>query len=86
MRKIIEEQIKVSRPIVTQDAKERIESKLISSLLSEKEILITYYEAGYILTSYMTVIDIDPMKQEVICNDAFYHKNTFKFINIIDVE
>lgn len=33
IRKIMEERMKVSRPIVTQDAPERIESKLITSLL-----------------------------------------------------
>ncbi|KEK24013.1 YolD-like family protein [Bacillus gaemokensis] len=86
IRKIIEEKTKVSRLIVTEDAKERIESKLISSLLSEEEILITYYEDGYVLTSYMTVINIDPIKQDVTCTDAFYQKSTFKFNDIIDVK
>ncbi|MEH6979912.1 YolD-like family protein, partial [Bacillus pseudomycoides] len=65
IRKIIEEKTKVPRPILTQDAKEMNENKLLFSLLSEEEILITYYEDGYVLTSYMTVIDIDPKRKNV---------------------
>ncbi|PDZ70998.1 YolD-like family protein [Bacillus pseudomycoides] len=86
IRKIIEEKTKVPRPILTQDTKERNENKLLFSLLSEEEILITYYEDGYVLTSYMTVIDIDPKRKNVICTDAFYHESTFNFIDIIAVE
>ncbi len=42
---------------------------LLCSLLSEEEILITYYEDGYMLTSYMTVIDIGPSNIAIICMD-----------------
>ncbi|HDR7641256.1 YolD-like family protein [Bacillus wiedmannii] len=85
IRDIIKEQTKVARPIVTQDAQERIENRLLTSLLGEEELLITYYEDGYILTNYYTVVDIDPLEKVVICTDAFRNKCTFKFINIIDV-
>ncbi|WP_459503006.1 YolD-like family protein [Bacillus sp. C1] len=85
IQQIIKEKRKVSRPILTQDTKEEIEDKLLRSLLCEEEILITYYEDGYVLTSYMTVVDIDPMDKKVICTDAFYDKSTYKFIDIIDV-
>ena len=70
MRKIIGE-IKSTKPLLTNEAKERISDKLLTSLLSEKEILVTYFEDGYILTSYMTVVHINPVKQIVICTDAF---------------
>ncbi|MBO1578177.1 YolD-like family protein [Bacillus sp. XF8] len=86
IREIIKEKTKVPRPIVTQDAQERIENRLLTSLLTDEEILITYYEDGYVLTSYMTVIDIDPLEKKVICTDAFHYKNTFEFIDIIDTE
>ncbi|PEL75540.1 3-oxoacyl-ACP synthase [Bacillus wiedmannii] len=59
IREIIKEKNKVTRPILTTKEKELIENMLLCSLLSEEEILITYYENGYILSSYMTVIDID---------------------------
>lgn len=59
---------------------------LLCSLLSEEEILITYYEGGYLLSSYMTVVDIDPSNSAVICTDAFYNKIKLQFSNIIGVK
>lgn len=58
----------------------------LCSLLSEGEILITYYEDGYLLSSYMTIVDIDPSNSAVICTDAFYNKMKLQFSNIIDVK
>lgn len=86
IREMIKENAKVSRPIVTQDAQERIENRLLTSLLAEEEILITYYDVGYVCTNYYTVVDIDPLEKKVICTDAFRNKRTFKFNDIVDVE
>ncbi|TPV39575.1 YolD-like family protein [Bacillus dicomae] len=86
IREIIKEQNKVPRPVLTTEEKERIENMLVYSLLSEKEILITYYEDGYLLSGYMTVVDIDPLNSAVICTDAFYNKIVLKFKNIINVK
>ncbi|MBG9714261.1 YolD-like family protein [Bacillus cereus] len=86
IREIIKEKNKVTRPILTDDEKELIENMLLCSLLSEEEILITYYEDGYLLSSYMTVVDIDPSNSAVICTDAFYNKIKLQFSNIIDVK
>ncbi|GAB6426874.1 hypothetical protein bcgnr5390_43470 [Bacillus luti] len=46
--------------------------------MKEEEILITYYKDGYLLSSYMTVVDIDldSLNTAVICTDAFYNKMT----------
>lgn len=86
IREIIKEQNKVTRPILTTEEKERIENMLLCSLLSEEEILITYYEGGFLLTSYMTVVDIEPLNKSIICTDAFYNNMTLKFIDIIDAK
>lgn len=59
---------------------------LLCSLLSEEEILITYYEDGYLLSSYMTVVNIDAPNSAVLCTDAFYNKIKLQFSNIIDVK
>ncbi|MDR4905092.1 YolD-like family protein [Bacillus mycoides] len=59
---------------------------LLRNEWKEEEILITYYEDGYLLSSYMTVIDIDPLNSAVICTCAFYNKMTLQFSNIIDVK
>ncbi|QDQ03753.1 YolD-like family protein [Bacillus sp. BD59S] len=86
IREIIKEKNKVTRPILTAEEKELIENMLLCSLLAEEEILITYYEDGYILSSYMTVIGIDQQNSAVICTDAFYNKMKLQFQNIIDVK
>lgn len=86
IREIIKEKNKVTRPILTAEEKELIENMLLCSLLSEEDILISYYEDGYLLSSYMTVIDIDPLNSAVICTCAFYNKMTLQFSNIIDVK
>ncbi|APT26676.1 YolD-like family protein [Bacillus anthracis] len=86
IREMIKEKTKVARPILTSEEKELIENMLLCSLLSEEEILITYYEDGYLLTNYMTVIDIYPLHSSIICTDAFYNTMKLQFSNIIDVK
>ncbi|EJS68014.1 YolD-like family protein [Bacillus cereus] len=86
IREIIKEKNKVTRPILTAEEKELIENMLLCSLLSEEEILITYYEGGFLLTSYMTVVDINPLNKSIICTNAFYNNMTLKFIDIIDAK
>jgi hypothetical protein len=65
---------RVTRPILTDEEKELIENMLLCSLLFEEEIMITYYEDGYLLSSYMTVFVIDQQNSAVICTGAFYNK------------
>ncbi|AXK21505.1 YolD-like family protein [Bacillus sp. COPE52] len=86
IREIIKEKTKVERPTLTHDEQELIENMLLCSLLSEEEIMITYYEGGFLLTNYMTVVDIDPLNKSIICTDAFYNNITLKFIDIIDAK
>ena len=82
MQKVIGEKFKVQKPLLT---KEGISDKLLTSLLSEKEILVTYFEDGYILTSYMTVVHINPLKRIVMCTDAFYRTYVFNTADIIEI-
>ncbi|MCU5343215.1 YolD-like family protein [Bacillus cereus] len=86
IREIIKDKNKVTRLTLTPEEKELIEYMLVCSLISEEEILITYYEDGYLLSGYMTVVDIDPLNSAVICTDSFYKKITLQFLNIIDVK
>ncbi|HDR6316698.1 TPA: hypothetical protein QCU53_003489 [Bacillus thuringiensis] len=43
-------------------------------------------EVVFLLTCYMTVVDIDPLNKSIICTDAFYNNMTLKFIDIIDAK
>ena len=83
--KIVKKQSKVERPTLTQDEQEIIENKLICSFLSEEKILITYYRDGHLLTRYMTVTDMNPIKNLITCTDASYNRIFLDFIDIIDL-
>ncbi|WP_002145187.1 YolD-like family protein [Bacillus cereus] len=76
--------MKESRKVSPYNGRERIEDTLLRSFISEKEILITYYEDGYFPSNRMTVIEINPLKRYVICIDILDRKHTFNFIDIID--
>ncbi|SCN44888.1 Uncharacterized protein BC067498_02141 [Bacillus cereus] len=49
-------------------------------------MLITYYEDGYLLKGYMTVIDIDPLNSALICTDVFYHRVALVFLILLLVK
>ncbi len=49
-------------------------------------MLITYYEDGYLLNGYMTVIDIDPLNSALICTDVFYHRVALVFLILLLVK
>ncbi|MBE5104888.1 YolD-like family protein [Bacillus thuringiensis] len=83
--KIVKKQTKVERPTLTQDEQEIIENKLLCSFLSEEKILITYYKDGHLLTRYMTVTDINPIKNLITCTDASYNRIFLNFKDIIDL-
>ncbi|MGE7869239.1 YolD-like family protein [Bacillus paramycoides] len=85
IKEMIHEQTKVPRPILTQDAKEMIENKLLCSFLGEEEVSLTYYKDGYLYKSYITVADINPLNETITCTDAFRNKRIFKFVDVIEV-
>ncbi|AFU13714.1 YolD-like protein [Bacillus thuringiensis MC28] len=86
IKEMIHAKTKVTRPILTEDAKEVLENKLLCSYLGEEEILLTYYKGGYLYKNYITVVDINPLNETIICTDAFGHKRTFKFGDLIEME
>ncbi|PFB12697.1 3-oxoacyl-ACP synthase [Bacillus cereus] len=82
---MIEEQYKVPKPFLTDDAKERIERGLNESLQHAKEILVTYYRNGYIHEEHITVTNIDVQTKTIVCTDAFRLNMKFKIDEFIDV-
>ncbi|MFH7834574.1 YolD-like family protein [Bacillus luti] len=85
IKEMIQEQTKIPRPILTQDAKERIENKLLISYLGEEEVLLTYYKNGYLYKNYITVVSMNPINEAIICTDVFHNKRMFKFGDVIEV-
>ncbi|MFK4289215.1 YolD-like family protein [Bacillus sp. RC250] len=85
IKEIISEQMKVPRPIVTQDEKGMIGNKLLCSFLGEEEVLLTYYKDCYLYKNYITVADINPLNKKITCTDAFHNQRMFKFVDVIEV-
>ncbi|MFB6728268.1 YolD-like family protein [Bacillus mobilis] len=86
IKDMIQEQTKISRPILTQDAKERIENKLLISYLGEEEVLLTYYKNGYLYKNYITVADINPLNKTITCTDVFRNQRILKFCDVIEID
>ncbi|PFN25388.1 YolD-like family protein [Bacillus cereus] len=61
-------------------------SRLVNNFTFCNAIKSFYHEDGYLLTSYMTIVDIDLLNSAVICTDSFYKKMKLQFSNIIDVK
>ncbi|QEQ20769.1 YolD-like family protein [Bacillus sp. BS98] len=86
IREIIENLNKVSKPILTEDTKERIERALINSIQYDQEVLISYYREGIINNMYINVSHIDSSTKTVHCTDAFGLNTEFKIDEFVDVE
>ncbi|MBG9578656.1 3-oxoacyl-ACP synthase [Bacillus thuringiensis] len=80
IKDMIQEQTKIPRPILTQDAKGRIENKLLISYLGEEEILLTYYKNGYLYKNYITVADINPLNRTITCTDLLIIKECLSLV------
>jgi hypothetical protein len=85
INKLIEEQTKIKRPILTPKEQEIIE-KIIDSYTSESEILLTYFEDGRSLTCYMTVVNMNSLQQSITCTDPYRNKITINFKDIIHIQ
>ncbi|PGZ17605.1 3-oxoacyl-ACP synthase [Bacillus cereus] len=86
IREIMEDLNKVQKPILTEDAKERIEQVLIKSMQYDEEVLISYYRKGMICNMYINVSHIDSFTKTVYCTDAFKLNSEFKFDEIVNAE
>jgi len=84
IREIIQEQNKISKPILDQQQLEEISWTLNQSLCMGEEIHITYYRKGYIHHEMVTVIKINQSTKEVVTTDAFRNQCIFNIDEIVD--
>ena len=47
---------------------------------------IKILENGYLYKNYITVADINPLNETIICTDAFHNQRIFKFVDVIGVD
>ncbi|MCU5181580.1 YolD-like family protein [Bacillus toyonensis] len=85
IREILNDLIKVPKPIVSEDMQEQIERSLIHSMQTHEEILVSYYRDGSIHDMYINVQHIEPMLKTVYCTDAFGLSTEFKFDELVNI-
>ncbi|MGG2093473.1 YolD-like family protein [Bacillus sp. S13(2024)] len=86
IKQIIEEQTKIPRPILTQDAKEEIERALLESMKLQKTIMISYYENGQILHETVVTKVIAHQTRMVFFQDLFGFTLRLRFDDIVGVD
>ncbi|AHZ54798.1 hypothetical protein YBT1520_31501 (plasmid) [Bacillus thuringiensis serovar kurstaki str. YBT-1520] len=86
INRMLEDQNKVNRPILTDDTKERIQRSLQQSLEYNEEVFLSYYRKGYLHHQYITVTSIDPGNKLIHCLDAFNTHTQLKFDELIDIK
>ncbi|GAB6425841.1 TPA: YolD-like family protein [Bacillus cereus] len=84
--RMLGEQYKVSKPVITDDTKQLIERALNDSLQCNKEVHMKYYRNGYLHEQYITVTGIDIHSKTVYCTDAYNLNTVFKIDEFIDVK
>ncbi|MFD0769825.1 YolD-like family protein [Bacillus sp. CGMCC 1.60114] len=86
IKQIVEEQTKIPRPIITQDAKEEIERVLLESMKLQKTILISYYQNGQILHETVFTKVIARQTRMVFFQDLFGFTLRLRFDDIVGVD
>lgn len=86
INRMLEEQNKIEKPLLTNDSKERIQQSLQQSLACNQEIFLTYHKNGYLHHQYITLTSIDPGNKLIHCLDAFNTHVQFKFDELIDIK
>ncbi|MEI4831388.1 YolD-like family protein [Bacillus sp. FJAT-53711] len=86
IKQIVEEQKKIPRPIITQDAKEEIERALLESIKLQKTIMISYYQNGQILHETVVAKVITRQIRMVFFQDLFGFTLRLKFDDIVGVD
>ncbi|HFU7090046.1 TPA: YolD-like family protein [Bacillus cereus] len=70
---------------ITEEQQEQIEQAIIRPFHNKEEILISYYQNGYISQVYITVIHIDLNKKIILCSDVFGLNASYKMAELIDI-
>ncbi len=84
INQIIQEQVKVPRPILDEQQKEEIGWVLRKALHLEQEVDIWYYKDGFIFHEVMDVKKIDLNTNQITTTDAFRFENKLYLTDVVD--
>ncbi|MBG9615215.1 YolD-like family protein [Bacillus cereus] len=86
IRQLLQEQIKIDKPILDEQQKEEIERVFWQALRTQCEGDLYYFRDGYIHHEIVTIQRIDGQNQKILTTDAFQFQHWFSFDEIIDFQ
>jgi len=85
IRDIIDNQNKTKQPILDEDELERINYLLVESLEYNLDVLVDYWDKGYIKTLFGTIKKVDMINRSVYLNDTFDTVYDLSLSSITDI-
>ncbi|MBQ4869405.1 YolD-like family protein [Priestia megaterium] len=86
LKEIINKQVEVAQPVLTEEQMEQINFTLIEALHTNKQIYLTYYKKGQYITETEFIQFVDSLGNLFIfIDDVFELKNKLRLSELIDV-
>jgi len=85
-KKMINKQVEVAQPVLTEEQMEQINFTLIEALHTNKQVYLTYYKKGQCITETGFIQFVDSLGNLFIfIDDVFELKNKMRLSELIDV-
>ena len=86
LQEIINKQLEVPQPLLTEEQMEQINFTLIEALHTNKQVYLTYYQQGQCITKTGFIQFVDSLGDLFIfIDDVFELKNKMRLSDLIDV-
>ncbi|PFK03461.1 hypothetical protein COI96_00085 [Priestia megaterium] len=86
LQEIIDKQVEVTQPVLTEEQMEQINFTLIEALHNNKQVYLTYYKQGQYITETGFIQFVDSLGGLfVFIDDVFELKNKMRLSELIDV-
>ncbi|MDC0706060.1 YolD-like family protein [Priestia sp. AB] len=86
LKEIIDKQVEVAQPVLTEEHMEQINFTLIEALHTNKQVHLAYYKQGKIVTEKGFIQFVDSLGDLFIfIDDVFELKNKMRLSELIDV-
>lgn len=86
INQIVQEQLKIQKPVIDEQQKEEIERNLFEALQTKSEVNLWYYKDAQIYHEIMDIQRIDLHNKVIVTTDAFRFVNKFLFEDIVDCQ
>jgi len=86
LQEIIDKQVEVTQPVLTEEHMEQINLTLIEALHTNKQVYLTYYKNGHRITDTGFIQFVDSLGNLfVFIDEVFELKNKMRLSELIDV-